>query len=71
MQQNQQERRQTGERRSGDDRRSWQCQLDFPYVDSHGTLVSAERRRIVERRVEYAEYIDGDRRSGMANPSDN
>jgi len=63
MQQNQLERRQTGERRSGDDRRSWQCQLDFPYVDSHGTLVSVDRRRIVERRIEYAEYINGDRRS--------
>ncbi len=69
MQQNQPERRQTGERRNGDERRNWQCQLDFPYVDSHGTLVSAERRCTVERRVEYTEYVNGDRRSGIANPS--
>jgi len=62
--QNHIERRQTKDRRSGDDRRSWQCQLDFPYVDSHGTLVGVDRRRIVERRIEYAEYVNGDRRSG-------
>ncbi len=56
------ERRQSTERRTGDDRRSWECQLDFPYVDSHGTLVTADRRRIVERRIDFAEYADGDRR---------
>jgi len=71
MQQKQAERRQTGERRSGDDRRSWQCQLDFPYVDSHGTLVSVDRRRIVERRVDYAEYVNGDRRSEILNQVSN
>ncbi len=64
MQQNQLERRQAGDRRSGNDRRSWQCQLDFPYVDGHGTLVSVDRRHIVERRIEYAEYVNGDRRGG-------
>ncbi|HHI93266.1 MAG TPA: hypothetical protein ENK04_07115 [Gammaproteobacteria bacterium] len=71
MPQNQMERRRRGERRSGNDRRSWKCQLDFPYVDSHGTLVSADRRRIVERRIEYAEYINGDRRSGILNQFSN
>ena len=58
-----QERRQRSDRRDGADRRSWQCQLDFPYVDSHGTLVTGDRRQIVERRIAYPEYIGGDRRS--------
>ena len=72
MQQNQvKERRQTQDRRTGDDRRSWECQLDFPYVDSHGTLVTADRRRIVERRIVYAEYINGDRRNGKLPSTDN
>jgi hypothetical protein len=62
MQQQQVERRQNSDRRSGNDRRSWECQLDFPYVDSHGTLVTEDRRRVADRRIEYAEYIDGDRR---------
>jgi hypothetical protein len=74
MQQNQnqvKERRQTQDRRTGDDRRSWECQLDFPYVDSHGTLVTADRRRIVERRIDYAEYINGDRRNRKVRRNDN
>jgi len=64
MPQHQIERRQVKERRSEVDRRSWECQLDFPYMDSHGTLVTADRRCIVERRIEYAEYLNGDRRGG-------
>jgi hypothetical protein len=63
QQQNQVERRQVSDRRSGNDRRSWECQLDFPYVDSHGTLVTEDRRRIVERRIEYVQHIGGDRRN--------
>lgn len=58
-----QERRQTSERRAGEDRRSWECQLDFPYVDSHGSLVTADRRQLVDRRVSYPEFISGDRRN--------
>lgn len=58
-----QERRQSTDRRARDDRRSWECQLDFPYVDSHGSLVTEERRQIVERRIDYPEHIYGDRRS--------
>ncbi len=58
-----QERRQPTDRRAGDDRRSWECQLDFPYVDSHGSLVTADRREIVDRRVSYPEFIEGDRRN--------
>ncbi|MBL1277994.1 MAG: hypothetical protein COB30_018105 [Ectothiorhodospiraceae bacterium] len=57
-----QERRQPTDRRMGEDRRSWQCQLDFPYVDSHGTLVTEDRRYLVERRISYPEHINGDRR---------
>lgn len=56
------EKRSGIERRKGEDRRSWECQLDFPYVDSHGTLVLEDRRMVAERRVAYPEHIDGDRR---------
>ncbi|WP_455198961.1 hypothetical protein [Kaarinaea lacus] len=56
------ERRSGADRRCGEDRRSWECQLDFPYVDSHGTLVVEDRRKLVERRMAYAEHVDGDRR---------
>ena len=65
MQINQIDRRKDSDRRSGNDRRSWECQLDFPYVDSHGTLVKADRRRIVERRIDYPEHIAGDRRKEL------
>lgn len=61
-----QERRQTSDRRIGEDRRSWECQLDFPYVDSHGSLVIEDRRQIVERRICYPEHIQGDRRNRPA-----
>ena len=57
-----QEKRTGSDRRRGEDRRSWECQLDFPYVDSHGVLVTEDRRQIVERRIAYPEHIDGDRR---------
>ena len=56
------EKRSGIERRSGEDRRSWECHLDFPYVDSHGTLVIEDRRKQVERRIDYVENMDGDRR---------
>jgi len=71
MPQHQIERRQIKERRSRNDRRSWVCQLDFPYMDSYGTLVSADRRHLVERRIEYAEYMNGDRRGGVLNQFSN
>ena len=58
-----QERRQSTDRRAGEDRRSWECQLDFPYVDSHGSLVTEDRRELVERRISYPEHIQGDRRN--------
>lgn len=62
-----QERRKISNRREGNDRRSWECQLDFPYVDSHGTLVTADRRKIVERRIAYPDFINGDRRAANRN----
>lgn len=64
----QKERRLSIDRRSNGpntDRRSWQCQLDFPYLDGHGTLVTEDRRQIVERRVQFLEYMDGDRRKPL------
>jgi hypothetical protein len=48
------------ERRTGRDRRAWNSNLDFPYVDSHGTLVLADRRRSADRRVIHAELLDSD-----------
>jgi hypothetical protein len=63
--QSQIDRRQNTDRRSGRDRRSWECNLDFPYVDSHGTLVTEDRRKCVDRRIAYAEHIDGDRRKEL------
>ena len=59
------EKRSGNDRRSGSDRRSWECQLDFPYVDSHGTLVLEDRRKVAERRIDYLEHVDGDRRNSL------
>lgn len=59
------ERRAGSERRSGEDRRSWLCNLDFPYVDSHGTLVTQDRRKIAERRIAFLDHPNGDRRNPM------
>jgi len=38
------------ERRCGTDRRRWNCDHDFPYVDSHGFLVVNNRRKAKDRR---------------------
>ena len=38
------------ERRSGNERRNWHCEYDFPYVDTHGMLVVSDRRKSDERR---------------------
>ena len=38
------------DRRSGNDRRNWHCEYDFPYVDTHGILVIRDRRKSNERR---------------------
>ena len=60
-----QDNRNGTDRRAGEDRRSWECQLDFPYVDSHGTLVVEDRRVMVERRIAYPEHLQGDRRQSL------
>lgn len=60
-----QDKRNGADRRAGEDRRSWECQLDFPYVDSHGTLVVEDRRTMVERRIAYPEHMEGDRRQTL------
>lgn len=59
------EKRRGNDRRKGGDRRSWQCQLDFPYLDGEGTLLTEDRRRVVERRIQFLEHIDGDRRKPL------
>lgn len=41
------------ERRSGEDRRTTPAYYDFPFVDSHGHLVTEERRKL-ERRTTMA-----------------
>ena len=66
-----QEKRDGMDRRAGEDRRSWECQLDFPYVDSHGTLVVEDRRLLVERRIAYPEHVHGDRRYSFKRKYDN
>ena len=38
------------ERRSGTDRRLSECEYSFPYIDGHGFLVTAERRKLADRR---------------------
>ena len=38
------------ERRCGEERRRWDCDHDFPYVDSHGFLVVDNRRKTMDRR---------------------
>lgn len=43
--------KQKSDQRTGEDRRSWQKQLDFPYLDSHGNLILDDRRNNMERRT--------------------
>ncbi|MBD3619574.1 MAG: hypothetical protein HUJ28_08880 [Chromatiales bacterium] len=39
------------DRRSGEDRRGWQPMPALPFTDSHGVLVTRDRRHIPDRRV--------------------
>jgi hypothetical protein len=43
-------RKQSTERRNGSDRRAQAILLEFPFIDSHGNLVTEERRNS-ERRM--------------------
>ncbi|WP_455220269.1 hypothetical protein [Kaarinaea lacus] len=40
-------------RRSGNERRIYEADLGFPFVDSHGLLVTEERRKFTDRRTGY------------------
>ena len=39
------------DRRKGQDRRNWECQHAFPYIDGHGELVVDDRRKSSDRRL--------------------
>lgn len=45
-------------RRSGIERRAYKVDIGFPFVDTHGHLVIDERRKLADRREEYADYND-------------
>lgn len=38
------------ERRTGNERRNWACDYEFPYIDGHGILVTDDRRQNADRR---------------------
>ena len=40
------------ERRTGSDRRNWTCEHSFPYIAGHGEMVTEDRRKSGDRRVE-------------------
>ena len=40
------------DKRSGSDRRAQAIGLDFPFIDSHGHLVTEERRKSNRRKTE-------------------
>ena len=44
------------DKRSGNERRCWHCQHEFPYVDSHGFLVTKDRRKNSGRRTNDSEH---------------
>jgi len=41
-------------RRGGDNRRCWRCDYDYPFIDSHGMLVTEDRRKNIDRRTEMS-----------------
>ena len=42
-------------RRSGNERRLYETELGFPFVDSHGLLVTEDRRKVIDRRAGYGD----------------
>ncbi len=44
-----------GEKRCGNDRRSWQSMPAVPFVDSNGQVVLEDRRKIADRRLDNIE----------------
>jgi hypothetical protein len=47
------------DRRSGNERRIYETDLGFPFVDSHGQLVTEERRKVTDRRTGYGKLRTG------------
>lgn len=44
------------DRRSGIERREYNVDIGFPFVDTHGHLVEDERRKLADRRAAYTEF---------------
>jgi len=40
-------------RRSGNERRVYESDLGYPFVDSHGLLVTEDRRKVTDRREDF------------------
>ncbi|MEJ2179935.1 MAG: hypothetical protein P8Y28_05705 [Gammaproteobacteria bacterium] len=53
-----QQKMDSSNRRSGIERREYEVDIGFPFVDTHGHLVVAERRPRVDRRESYSEFQD-------------
>ena len=49
-----QDNNRNAEKRSGIDRRTRAIGLDFPFIDSHGNLVTEERRKFNRRKPEHS-----------------
>lgn len=50
---NQQHSKSVTNRRSGNERRIYETDLGFPFVDGHGLLVTDERRKFTDRRTGF------------------
>ena len=44
-------------RRTGNERRHYVTELGFPFVDSHGQLVTEDRRKLADRRTSYGNVL--------------
>ncbi|WP_455196479.1 hypothetical protein [Kaarinaea lacus] len=49
----QQQNKTTPNRRSGNERRTYETDLGFPFIDTHGHLVTEDRRSLTDRRTVY------------------
>ena len=49
----QQQNKTTPNRRSGNERRIYETDLGFPFIDTHGHLVTEDRRSLTDRRTVY------------------
>jgi len=46
------------DRRSGQERRAYNVDIGFPFVDTHGHLVIDERRKLADRREACSDFHD-------------